>query len=201
MMANKVKNIHESLKRIHDEANQYGLIKAGPLNASPEMIPNREIDSSLDHLEVVGRENHVSEIVELLLNAPNQQLSVIPIVGMTGLGKTTLANELEGKKYILVLDGVWNEDPVKWETLRSCLLDLNLNVGNSIIVTTRSEKVAEIMETLPRCYLEKLFEDDCWSIIMKNLSLNEKIPPTLDLKAIGRENNSVHHITCAPHKD
>ena len=148
MMANKVKNIHESLKRIHDEANQYGLIKAGPLNASPEMIPNREIDSSLDHLEVVGRENHVSEIVELLLNAPNQQLSVIPIVGMTGLGKTTLANELEGKKYILVLDGVWNEDPVKWETLRSCLLDLNLNVGNSIIVTTRSEEVAEIMETL-----------------------------------------------------
>ena len=99
----------------------------------------------------------------------------------------SLKKELQGKKYILVLDDVWNEDPLKWETLKSCLLGMNLNVGNSILVTTRSDKVAKIMETLPQRHLEKLSEDDCWSIIKKKLSLNETIPLTPDLEAIGRE--------------
>ncbi|XP_075662066.1 putative disease resistance protein RGA3 isoform X1 [Castanea sativa] len=243
-MANKVKAIAESLKRINDEANQYGLTRVELVNANPEVIPShRETDSFLDHSEVVGRKDIVSKIVELLLNAANQQLSVIPIVGMAGLGKTTLAKlvydhelvrehfdktiwvcvsnefedkrilreilesltcnssslenkntileclkkELQGKKYILVLDDVWNEDPLKWETLRSCLLGMNMNVGNSIIVTTRSDKVAEIMETQTRRHLEKLSEDDCWFIIKKKLSLNENIPLTPDLEDIGRE--------------
>nr|XP_023908323.1 putative disease resistance protein RGA3 [Quercus suber] len=243
-MANKVKTIAESLKRINDEANQYGLTRVELVNANPKIIPShRETDSSLDHSEVVGRKDLVSEIVELLLNAANQRLSVIPIVGMAGLGKTTLAKlvynhelvkkhfdktiwvcvsndfedkrilreilesltcnssslenkntileclkkELLGKKYILVLDDVWNEDPLKWETLRSCLLGMNLNVGNSIVVTTRSDKVAEIMETQTRRHLEKLSEDDCWFIIKKKLSFNENIPLTPDLEAIGRE--------------
>ncbi|XP_065627020.1 putative disease resistance protein RGA4 [Quercus suber] len=242
-IANRVKTIRESLKKINDEANQYGLARAGPVNANLEIIPKRETDSSLDHSEVLGREDLVIEIVELLHNTANQQLLVIPIVGMAGLGKTTLAKlvynhelvkkhfdktiwvcvsndfedkrilreilesltcnssslenkntileclkkELQGKKYILILDDVWNEDPLKWETLRSCLLGMNLGVGNSIIVTTRSDKVAEIMETLPRRHLEKLSEDDCWSIIKKKLSLNENIPLTPDLEGIGRE--------------
>ncbi|XP_050255792.1 putative disease resistance protein RGA4 [Quercus robur] len=242
-MANKVKAIAESLKRINDEANQYGLTRVELVNANPEIIPShRETDSSLDHSEVVGRKDLVSEIVELLLNAANQRLSVIPIVGMAGLGKTTLAKlvynhelvkkhfdktiwvcvsnefkdkrileeilesltdkpgplknkntilerlqeKLQGQKYILVLDDVWNEDLVKWETLKSSLIGMNLNVGNSIIVTTRSDKVAEIMETFPRRHLEKLSEDDCWSIIKKKVSLNEKIPLTPNLEAIGK---------------
>ncbi|KAM3702273.1 hypothetical protein ACJW31_04G013200 [Castanea mollissima] len=243
-MANKVKAIAESLKRINDEANQYGLTRVELVNANPEVIPShRETDSFLDHSEVVGRKYIVSKIVELLLNAANQRLSVIPIVGMAGLGKTTLAKlvynhelvrehfdktiwvcvsnefedkrilreilesltcnssslvnkntileclkkELQGKKYILVLDDVWNEDPLKWETLRSCLLGMNMDVGSSIIVTTRSDKVAEIMETQTRRHLEKLSEDDCWFIIKKKLSLNENIPLTPDLEDIGRE--------------
>nr|POF20998.1 putative disease resistance protein rga4 [Quercus suber] len=63
-MANKVKTIHESLKRINDEANRFGLIRAGSVNGNPETIPNRETDSFLDHSEVVGREDSVSEIVK-----------------------------------------------------------------------------------------------------------------------------------------
>nr|POF20996.1 putative disease resistance protein rga4 [Quercus suber] len=90
-MANKVKTIHESLKRINDEANGFGLIRAGSINGNPETIPNRETDSFLDHSEVVGRKDSVSEIVKLVTSTTGQQLSVIPIVGMAGLGKTTLA--------------------------------------------------------------------------------------------------------------
>ena len=239
-MANKVKTIHESLKRINDEANGFGLTRAGSINGNPETILNRETDSFLDHSEVVGRKDSVSEIVKLVTSTTGQQLSVIPIVGMAGLGKTTLAKlvynhelvknyfdkkiwvcvsddfddkrilrgilesltgnpsqleskdailqnlqkELQGKRYLLILDDVWNEDSLKWDALRGCLLGINSNFGNNIIVTTRSHMVAEIMETLSRHQLEKLDDDECWSIIKKRVSA---VLLTPDLEAIGRD--------------
>ncbi|XP_050243098.1 putative disease resistance protein RGA4 isoform X1 [Quercus robur] len=239
-MANKIKIIHELLKKINDEANSFGLARASPVNSNPEIIPNRETDSFLNHSEVVGRRDHVSKIVDLLTRETKEQLSVFPIVGMAGLGKTTLAKqvyndervkrhfdrtiwvcvsdnfddkrilreilelvthtsnklenktaileclqkELRGKTYLLILDDVWNEDLTKWDTLRNCLLGINSNMGSIIIVTTRKDKVAKIMETLPRCDLEKLSDDECWSIIMKKVSCNEITP---DLEVIGRE--------------
>ncbi|KAM4105733.1 hypothetical protein ACB094_04G015000 [Castanea mollissima] len=246
-MANKVKRIRESLKEINDEASQFGLAKGGPINANPGIIPNRpnrETTASLHQSEIVGREDDVSKIVDWLLNATNEELSVIPIIGMAGLGKTTLAklvynNELvkkhfdetiwvcvsdnfddksilreicesithnpctlvnknaiieclkegmQGKRFLLILDDLWSEDSMKWDDLRATLLGINPNVGSSIIVTTRKERVAEIMKTtLPLCHLKKLSKDDCWSIINKKLSLNERIPLTPDLEAIGRE--------------
>ena len=101
-MANKVKNIHESLRTIIGEANKYEFTRAGPINANPEMIPNREREtgSSLDPSGVVGRKHDASEIVKLFLNADNQQLSVIPIVGMAGLGKTTLAKQVYNNELV-----------------------------------------------------------------------------------------------------
>ncbi|XP_030964412.1 putative disease resistance protein RGA3 [Quercus lobata] len=244
-MANNVKNIHESLNMIIDEANKYEFTRAGPINANPEMIPNREreTDSSLDPSEVVGREHDASKIVKLLLNEVKQQLSVIPIVGMAGLGKTTLAKlvynnellqehfdekiwvcvsdnfsnkrilsqileslthsssilenknaiyeslkkELKGKRYLLVLDDVWNEDSHEWDTLKESLLGINPNIGNNIIVTTRSNKVAEIMRTLPKHNMENLLDKECWEIIKNRVSTKERIPLTQELEDIGRE--------------
>ena len=241
-MANKVKTISESLKKINEEADGFGLTRAKLVNANPEI--NRETDSSVDNSEIVGREDQVLEIVDLLLSATNQQLSVIPIIGMAGLGKTTLAKlvynhesvkkhfdktiwvcisedfndkrilrealeslthnsstlenknaileslkeKLQGKRYLLILDDVWNEDSVKWDNLRSSLLGINPNAGNSIILTTRKEKVAKITKTLPQVInLKELSEDDCWSIIKKKVSFNEGVPLTPDLESIGRD--------------
>ncbi|KAL4631988.1 hypothetical protein ACB092_04G019500 [Castanea dentata] len=242
-MANKVNTISESLKKINEEANGFGLTRAKLVNANLEIISNRETDSSVDHSEIVGRENHVLEVVDLLLSTTNQQLSVIPIVGMAGLGKTTVAKlvynhelvkrhfdktiwvcvsddfndkrilrealesltqkssalenkntileclkkELQGKRYLLILDDVWNEEPMKWNTLRNCLLGINLNAGNSIILTTRSDNVAKITKTLPQHNLKKLSKNECWSIIKKKVSLNERVLLTPELEAIGRD--------------
>ncbi|KAK9990018.1 hypothetical protein SO802_025003 [Lithocarpus litseifolius] len=239
-MANKIKTMLKSLKRINDNAKEFGF---GSINAIPEVIPNRETDSSLEDSKIVGMGDHVSKIVNLMLNATNEQLSVIPIVGMPGLGKTTLAKlvynhelvqrnfdktiwicvstdfddkkilreilesltqksfalqmkdtilkglkeELQEKRYLLILDDVWNEDRVKWDTLRSCLLVINSSAGNNIIVTTRSDTVAKIMKTIHQHHLEKLSDDECWSIIKKRVSTNERIPLSQDLEDIGRE--------------
>ncbi|XXG85486.1 hypothetical protein AAC387_Pa11g0556 [Persea americana] len=54
--------------------------------------------------------------------------------------------KLSGKKYLLVLDDVWNEDPSKWRMLR---IGLKCGaIGSKILVTSRSETVARRMEAL-----------------------------------------------------
>ncbi|KAL4631812.1 hypothetical protein ACB092_04G004400 [Castanea dentata] len=50
------------------------------------------IDSLLNDSEVVGREQDIKKIVNLLISSSNRHvISVLPIVGMAGIGKTTLA--------------------------------------------------------------------------------------------------------------
>jgi hypothetical protein len=94
---------------------------------------------------------------------------------------------LRGKRYLLILDDVWNENSLEWDSLRSSLSGINSNAGNSIIITTRKHRVAQITGTLHQQNLEKLLDDECWSIIKKKLSLNEGIPLPPDLEAIGRD--------------
>ena len=93
---------------------------------------------------------------------------------------------MEGGRYLLVLDDVWNEESLKWDSLITCLLGITSNIGNNIIVTTRSENVGAIMGALSQCHLEKLSDDECWSIIKKKVSPNERVLITLELEAIGR---------------
>nr|CAD1828930.1 unnamed protein product [Ananas comosus var. bracteatus] len=50
------------------------------------------------------------------------------------------------KRFLLVLDDVWNEDQERWEKLKVLFKDGKQ--GSKILVTTRSEKVAEIMKTV-----------------------------------------------------
>ena len=242
-MGKRIRIINESLDRIKTEVALLGL-RGESVNSIPQTGLDRETDSFIGDSKVLGRENDVSEIVNLLIGAYNQQvISVIPIVGMAGLGKTTIAKlvyndelvknhfdvkmwvcvsenfdvkrilkeileildnncsglenknailhrlqkKLQGKRYLLILDDVWNEDSEKWANLRSSLLGINQNNGNNIIVTTRSDNVAQIMETSPRHKLEKLSEDECWLIFKEKAFANERIPVTPDLEDIGRK--------------
>ncbi|CAB4262990.1 unnamed protein product [Prunus armeniaca] len=244
-MARKIKNINQLLANLKSDASLIGLV-AKQKDATPPAMVNRETVSSFDTNEkFFGREKLLSYIVKTLTNSNNQEnLSVMPIVGMPGLGKTTLAKKvynelaidksfderiwvcvsdpfdvnsilrrilevlnptiariesqeallknlqeaLAGKRYILVLDDVWNEDRTKWSNLMNCLSKLG-SQRSTVIVTTRSANVASITETNPnlRCNLDTLEEDECWSIMKNRAFPNENAPISADLETIGKQ--------------
>ncbi|PHT28148.1 hypothetical protein CQW23_32257 [Capsicum baccatum] len=53
-----------------------------------------------------------------------------------------LRRMLDGKKYLLVLDDVWNEDPLKWPRRKNMLI--GGAKGSKIFLTTHSDMVAEV---------------------------------------------------------
>ncbi|CAN6564517.1 unnamed protein product [Malus baccata var. baccata] len=245
-MAHKIKNINASLAALKRDASYIGLV-AKTVDQTPPGMGNRETVSSFGHDEkIIGREKIVSDIIATLIESKNQEeyLSVRAIVGMGGLGKTTLARSifndgaigrhfvekmwvcvsntfevnsilnrmleslnsnrtgltsreallndlkqrLTGKRYILILDDVWNEDENLWSDFTSCLSRLNSAPGSIAIVTTRSANVATSTDTktMPRCDLESLSVDECWSILKSEAFPNGASPLDPTQENIGR---------------
>ncbi|KAG4123587.1 hypothetical protein ERO13_D11G335266v2 [Gossypium hirsutum] len=88
-------------------------------------------------------------------HAPDQNLEMDQL-------QKQLRDKIDGKKYLLVLDDIWNEDPEKWSRLKKLLV--GGAKGSRIIVTTRSLRVAEITN---KCQshvlkLKGLSDDDAW---------------------------------------
>jgi len=76
-----------------------------------------------------------------------------------------LKEKLTGKKFLLVLDDVWNEDKSKWEEVQKPLL--YGTQGSRIVVTTRSKEVASTMRS-KECFLEQLPEGPSLELFAKH---------------------------------
>ncbi|KAL9177423.1 hypothetical protein ABFS82_01G056900 [Erythranthe guttata] len=91
---------------------------------------------------------------------------------------------LNNKRYLLVLDDVWNEDQEKWFGLKKVVA--RGSMGSSIIVTTRLKKVADIMGTLPPHQLAGLSDEQCWMLLQERAFGQEKNEYP-NLEAIGKQ--------------
>ncbi|XP_071907084.1 putative disease resistance protein RGA4 [Coffea arabica] len=78
-----------------------------------------------------------------------------------------LQENLKGKSYLLVLDDIWNDDPLKWDGMRSCLLEIGGAPGSKILATTRSDDVASAMQTSGLHHLDILSDDHSWMLFEK----------------------------------
>ncbi|XP_062027162.1 putative disease resistance RPP13-like protein 1 [Rosa rugosa] len=82
-----------------------------------------------------------------------------------------LQKKLRGKKFLLVLDDMWNENPRDWD-----LLKLPFQVaaqGSKIVMTTRSEIASSILSGAPAYHLDTLSHNDCWTIIKQTAGLSD----------------------------
>ncbi|KAL4601032.1 hypothetical protein ACB092_11G242500 [Castanea dentata] len=74
------------------------------------------------------------------------------------------------KKYLLVLDDVWNEDPHKWESLKDLLI--GGAKGSKIVITTRAGLVAEITCSVSIYTLKGLNEKQSW-LLFKQIAFRK----------------------------
>ncbi|KAL8505346.1 hypothetical protein ACS0TY_016549 [Phlomoides rotata] len=91
--------------------------------------------------------------------------------------------ELNQKRYLLILDDVWNENQEDWVRLE-CILACG-SIGASVIVTTRLKKVADIVRTLPALCLTMLTEEQCW-LLFKLRAFGKENDQHPNLEIIGR---------------
>ncbi|KAL3354911.1 hypothetical protein AABB24_019147 [Solanum stoloniferum] len=190
----KLEDTIETLEELEKQIGRLDLTKY--LDSGKQEI--RESSTSVvDESDILGRKNEIEELVDRLLSEDGKNLTVVPVVGMGGVGKTTLAKavyndekvknhfglkawicvsepydilritkellqefgstvdnnlnqlqvklkeSLKGKKFLIVLDDIWNENYKEWDALRN--LFVQGDVGSKIIVTTRKESVALMM--------------------------------------------------------
>ncbi|KAL0376610.1 UNVERIFIED_CONTAM: putative disease resistance protein RGA1 [Sesamum calycinum] len=241
-MARKIKDVNMKLEMINRDANTYDLHRR--LADCPIFLPPVvETNSMAVDPIFLGRKDDASMIINMLVNPSDDVVSVVPIVGMGGIGKTTLARsilndqqieqrfnakawacvsgysgsitsifkrilesltnnggmlmsdeailkhlkeELNGKRYLLVLDDLWDVERKCWEDFKSSLLGINSNKGNFIIVTTRSKDVGEVVNPMYQHSLRELSSDDCWDIIKMRAFANQE-EVSEHLENIGRK--------------
>ncbi|KAJ1703032.1 hypothetical protein LUZ63_002811 [Rhynchospora breviuscula] len=81
---------------------------------------------------------------------------------------------LHGKRFLLVLDDVWNEEPHKWEKLENLLRSGTR--GSKVVVTTRSLKVSSIVNSSQNLQLSPLQDNLCWELFQRRAFKAGTIP-------------------------
>ncbi|KAL9432059.1 hypothetical protein AB3S75_027134 [Citrus x aurantiifolia] len=232
-MGSKIKDMTSRLEQLCQERIELGLQRlTGGASSTAAAAHRRPPSSSVrTEREVFGREEDKAKILDMV-NTPSDHANfvVIPIVGMGGIGKTTLAREVyndkavedskfdvkawvcvsdnfdvfniskallesitsaasdlktlnevqvqlkkavDGKRFLLVLDDVWNEDYSLWVDLKAPFLGAAPN--SKMVVTARNSSVASTMRPIDRHHtqfkyydLKSLLDDDCWSIFINH---------------------------------
>ncbi|KAF8036770.1 hypothetical protein BT93_C2473 [Corymbia citriodora subsp. variegata] len=95
-----------------------------------------------------------------------------------------LKNFLTGKKFLLVLDDVWNEDFNIWNAF---LVPFTYGArGSKIVVTTRNEGVALVSGAVSTYSLQKLQDKECWDLFAKHAFDGHNFETRMRLEDIGR---------------
>ncbi|XP_042474099.1 putative disease resistance protein RGA4 [Zingiber officinale] len=109
--------------------------------------------------KVVGKIFKPTEIMKSIL-----ELAVDAKVDISEpeLVRGRLETVLSRKRFLLVLDDVWNEDALLWRELKAAL-SCGAR-GSTVLVTTRSQKVSSIMGSFKTHQIQQLSRDDCLSL-------------------------------------
>ncbi|XP_060670905.1 putative disease resistance protein RGA4 [Ziziphus jujuba] len=99
--------------------------------------------------------------------------------------QNSLRQAINGKRYLLVLDDVWNEDREKWLKLRTLLMDGSR--GSAVLITTRNMDIAQMMQTIKPHELQGLDPNKSWSLFRKVAFERGQEPHNSNIVRIGKE--------------
>ncbi|XP_075656990.1 putative disease resistance protein RGA3 [Castanea sativa] len=240
-IAHKIKDLNEKLDEINKEKEMYGFELS---RAIEEVVERPKTTSYVDVSEILGRDKVKNDLVSILLGKGTEKEKhphVISLVGMGGIGKTTLAqlayndqevkahfeitvwvcvsdpfdqckvgkevlesvehqspnltalqslldricDKVRGKNFFLVFDDVWTEDYAMWKPFRDALK--SCSQSSRILVTTRKDQVAKMMESSNTIKLNELSEEDCWLVFSKIAFFDKDPQQREELEDFGRQ--------------
>ncbi|KAL7179767.1 hypothetical protein ACSBR1_043048 [Camellia fascicularis] len=127
-----------------------------------------------DHFDMkawvcVSDEFNVVRVTRTILEAIILQGSNTMVLSTKDLNQlqVKLKEYLSGKKFLIILDDVWNENYDNWDSLRSPFG--YGEHGSRVIVTTRNESISSIMQTVSIHRLQQLSDEDCWKLFAKHV--------------------------------
>ncbi|KAK9933608.1 hypothetical protein M0R45_020797 [Rubus argutus] len=95
-----------------------------------------------------------------------------------------IRKKLDGKRYLLVLDDVWNVNRESWLKLNDLLK--GGAKGSKIVVTTRSTKVTSVMDIDSPFVLQDLSEEESWTLFKQLAFKHGREEEHPELVPIGR---------------
>ncbi|KAH0746867.1 hypothetical protein KY285_008524 [Solanum tuberosum] len=234
----KLEDTIETLKDLQEQIGDLGLMEHFGSTKQETRTPSTSL---VDDSDIFGRQSEIEDLIDRLLSedASGKNLTVVPIVGMGGLGKTTLAKaiyhdervknhfglkawycvsepydalritkgliqeidsqdvhnnlnqlqvklkeNLKGKKFLIVLDDVWNDNYNEWDDLRNMFVQGD--VGSKIIVTTRKESVALMMGN-EQISMDHLSIEASWFLFKRHAFENMDPMGHPELEEVGKQ--------------
>nr|ABV29180.1 disease resistance protein R3a-like protein [Solanum demissum] len=235
------KKLEDTIKKLEVLEKQIGRLGLKEHFVSTKQETRTSVDVKSD---IFGRQSEIEDLINRLLSedASGKKLTVVPIVGMGGLGKTALAKavyhdervknhfglkawycvsepydalritkgllqetgsfdskdvhnnlnqlqvklkeSLKGKKFLIVLDDVWNDNYNEWDDLRNHFVQGD--TGSKIIVTTRKESVALMMGN-EQISMDNLSTEASWSLFKRHAFENMDPMRHPELEEVGKQ--------------
>ncbi|ESW05684.1 hypothetical protein PHAVU_011G200800 [Phaseolus vulgaris] len=207
----KMEQVIEDLEDLATQSEFLGLKKTSGVGVGSGSSSKLTYTSLPNESVIYGRDDDKEFVLNWLTSDTHSNLSILSVLGMGGLGKTSLAQhvfndpriegstdhsiqqevvqrrlkeKLTGKKFLLVLDDNWNENQSKWEQVQKALRFGAQ--GSRILVTTRSEKVAVAMRSEEH-HLKVLKEDYCRALFAKHAFQSGSPQPDPEFMEIGKK--------------
>ncbi|GJN31911.1 hypothetical protein PR202_gb20366 [Eleusine coracana subsp. coracana] len=158
-MSDKLRRVVETIEVLVSEMNAFGFKYWEKAPASKQWRQTDSIIVDPDNIVTRSRIKEKQEIVQILYRQEQRRSSHSHEFDVCDLANKicnstenildsalqTLKEKIEQKRYLLVLDDVWNKDANKWERLKACLQQGG--IGSVVLTTTRDKGIAWLMGT------------------------------------------------------